>query len=146
MEKYIESLFDHVRQSSTDFADRMAAVLPSIKPKVGSYSNAAFLLRAYVSFVGDADEELAVSIDIMHHPDGTISIETDICTDDGTIVADGPSARFSAANLNSASSDAVNAWQKKFELFLRASEPLVLAEVSKLLAPQEKLVRRPTMG
>jgi hypothetical protein len=50
----------------------------------------------------------------------TILIESELCLDDGTIVATGPSAKFE--NASSGFEKAISSWSKEFEAFLNASE------------------------
>jgi hypothetical protein len=136
MEKYIENLLSRIGQSTSDFANRIVAAKPAAKPDVGHYSNAAFLLRSYAGFrIDDVGEEVAITVDVKRHEDGKISIDSDICMDDGSFVMTGPQVKFSAAAPNSASNEAITQWQAKFEQFLRTSEPVVLAAISTMVAP-----------
>jgi hypothetical protein len=68
----------------------------------------------------------------------TISIESDICLDDGTIVATGPSAsvRDSAPDCEAA----ISAWWKQFDEFLIASEHSVLNTVEEMISKKSKVI------
>lgn len=141
MEKYLDDLFASVPAKAYDFAQRIQTAVPSIICDVGKSSNSAFLLRSFVSLRAENDgDELAVTIDISHPDNETISIDADICMDDGRIIAAGPSVQFPAKNVRTISIDAVSAWSSAFDNFLRASEPTVVQVISKMVESQKKLV------
>jgi hypothetical protein len=72
---------------------------------------------------------------------GTISIGSDVCMDDGTIIAPGPAIEFSA--LGPKSSTAASSWSKSFNAFLDDSEPEVLEVLKTMLLREKKVVRKP---
>jgi hypothetical protein len=145
MEKYLATLVERVSNGSKEFAARVQASVPSIIADVGHYSNEAYLLRSFVSLRADNDGyELALTVDITRPPNGgMVSIESDVCLDDGTIIASGPTARFDMMNSNSAAE--ASFWSKNFDEFLEKAEPEVVQVLSEMVANQEKLVRMPRL-
>lgn len=128
MEKYPESLFPLIVQSMADFAKRIVAARPSAQADTRHYSNPAFLLRCYAGLVLDAaGQEVAVTVDVQRRDDGKISIASDLCMDNGTIVLSGPAPLLPAHGRDAASREAIKQWQEGFERFLAASETAVLA-------------------
>lgn len=135
MEQELENLFLLIGRSMTDFASRIVAANPAAKADVGNYSNAAFLLRSYAGFrLEGAGEEVAVTVDVKRHDDGQISINSDICMDDGVMPMTGPAAKFSADISDLTSNEAITEWQEKFKRFLDMSEPVMLAAISQMVA------------
>jgi hypothetical protein len=138
----LSTLTADVLAKSAEFATRIQGHMPSVQIDVGHYSNDAFMLRSYVSIRADNDgDELAMTVDIRTLPaidaGTTISIESDICMDDGTIVAAGPSAVFGDSALNSEVH--ISAWCKEFDAFLRKSEHRVVNALEEIISKKSKL-------
>jgi hypothetical protein len=139
----LSALTTDVRDRSAAFAARIQNHFPTVLFDVGNYSNDAFVLRSYVSFRADNDgDELAVTVDITAEPaieasTAAISIESDICLDDGTIIATGPRAivRDSAQG----SEATISAWFKEFDAFLIASEHSVLNSLEEMISKKNKM-------
>jgi hypothetical protein len=143
MEKYLEVLAADVAAKSAEFATRIQLSMPSIICDVGQYSNEAFLLRSFVSLRADNNgDELAVTVDIKSPTkSGTISIESDVCRDDGTIIASGPAIQFPAVGPGSAKT--ASSWSESFDAFLDDSEPEVLEVLKNMLLSEKKVERKP---
>jgi hypothetical protein len=121
----VSELTSTVLIKSGAFAKRLQGRLPTILCEVGHFSNEAFLLRSFVSLRSDdQSDELAMSVDITTHPKGdrstTIRIDSDLCLDDGTILATGPSGEFDAASPELETQTAL--WSEAFDVFLNESE------------------------
>jgi hypothetical protein len=121
----LAALCDDVLAKSAEFAQRLRGSLPSVLVEVGHYSNDAFLLRSFVSLRGDNQgAELAMTVNITRPPSNQakqiISIESDLCLDDGTIVAAGPGATLDPSN--SGFEQDLSVWTAEFAVFLDASE------------------------
>jgi hypothetical protein len=107
------------------YAKRLQGHMPTVLCEVGHFSNESFLLRAFVSLRTDVDsDELALSVDITSqrriNASTTVSVESDLCLDNGTIVAAGPSAEFDASSPQAAAE--IFSWNKAFDAFLTESE------------------------
>jgi hypothetical protein len=119
----------------------MQGLLPSILCDVGHYSTEAFLLRSFVSLRSDNEgDELAMTVDITTQSASDtspkFSIESDICLDDGTIVATGPSAKFDASSRHFEAD--ISSWSKEFDAFLKASEVDVINVLKEMMSKKGK--------
>jgi hypothetical protein len=146
MKNKVSALTADVLAKSAEFATRIQGFLPSILCDVGHYSNDAFLLRSFVSLrTHNEGDELAMTVDIKTQSateaSTTISIETDLCLDDGTIVATGPSAEFETSSRGFET--AISSWSKNFDAFLHASEVDVLNVLTEMISQKSKVSSRP---
>jgi hypothetical protein len=121
----VSDLTSAVLIKSGVFAKRLQGCMPTILCDVGHYSNEAFLLRSFVSLrSNDQSDELAMSVDItaceQSDSSTTISVESDLCLEDGTVVATGPSGKFDASSPEVERE--IASWNKAFEDFLTESE------------------------
>jgi hypothetical protein len=131
------ALTANVLAKSTGFGERIQGLLPSILFDVGYYSNDAFILRSYVSLrTHNEGGELAMTVDITaSSPDDsspTISIASDVCLDDGTIVISGPGGTF--RTLAPGFEAAISSWNSEFDEFLNAAEADVLNVLQEMLS------------
>jgi hypothetical protein len=131
------ALTANVLAKSGEFAERIRGLLPSILSDVGYYSNDAFFLRSYVSLrIDNEGDELAMTVDITapsaRDPSSAISIASDICQGDGTIVVSGPGGTFGASTQGCDA--AISSWNSKFDEFLEASESDVLEMLQEMLS------------
>lgn len=110
-----------MRSGNNHWSSTHAGPLPSTLCDAGHYSNAAFLLRSFVSLWPDADgDELGLSVDITAQPTNIVSIECDLCLENGRIVAMGPGARIDTASTEA---DAhIATWRRQFDAFLTRAE------------------------
>lgn len=121
----LTALAADVQAKSADFARRVRDSMPSILIDVGHYSNDAYLLRAFVSLRNDNQgDELAMTVNIKAPPANatkiTITIESDLCLDNGTIVATGPCAKLDPSRPSFQKE--ISAWSEEFAAFLHNSE------------------------
>lgn len=87
---------------------------------IGKSSNAAFPLRAYLTFMRDKNgDEISVTVDVVNR-DGVFFIETDICGDDGQILADGPTIQMIEPTEKDLAS-----WLEEYETFLMSQQSMV---------------------
>jgi hypothetical protein len=119
------------------FGARMKSCLPPILCDVGHYSSEAFLLRSFVSLRRDNyGDELALTVDIKVQTETggstTLSMESGLCLDNGTIVATGPGAVFTASSPDFEA--AVASWNRGFDVFLKESEIEAIAILRKMIA------------
>jgi hypothetical protein len=131
----LSALRDDVLAKSAEFATRIQGVVPWTLCDVGHYSTEAFLLRSFVSLRSDNDgDELAMSVDITAQSGSdastTISIQSDVCLNDGTILAKGPIAEFKSPGP--AAETAISSWNREFEAFLKASEADVVRTLKEM--------------
>jgi hypothetical protein len=141
----LSALSAAVLAKSAEFAKRMQGFVPSILCNVGHYSTEAFLLRSFVSLRADnAGDELAMTVDITTQSasdtSSTVLIESDICLDDGTIVAPGPSATFDASSRDFEAD--LSSWSKEFDAFLNASEVDATTVLHEMISNKNKESRR----
>lgn len=137
----LSALSAEVLTKSAAFAERMQGFLPSILCDVGHYSNDSFLLRSFVSLRGDnKGDELAMTVDIttqsVSDTRTTVSIESDICLDNGTIVATGPSARLDSQSPQFEAD--ISSWSKEFDTFLKAAECDALNVLREMMSKKSK--------
>jgi hypothetical protein len=135
------ALTANVLAKSASFAEGIQRALPSILCDVGYYSTDAFFLRSYVSLRTDNEgDELAMTVDITapsaSDPSSTISIESDVCLDDGTIVVLGPSVKFGTSTPGFEA--AISSWTDEFDKFLKASEVDVINVLQEMLSKKDK--------
>jgi hypothetical protein len=143
----LSALRTDVLAKSAEFAKRIQGVAPSILCDIGHYSNESFLLRAFVSLRSDNDsDELAMTVDITAQPRSdestTISIRSDVCLDDGTVLAEGPSAEFESASLGNET--AISSWNKEFDAFLKTSEVDVVQVLREMASKRKKFSQTPS--
>jgi hypothetical protein len=141
MTNYLDDISSHVREKMNAFAQRVSASVPSIICNVDWYPTDAYFLRSFVSLRTDDDgDELALTVNITRlAPDNTVSIESGICMEDGTVVASGPSTTLRhVRNLA--------AWMNQFDEFLQESEPHVIKLLKGTVEPDDKVVRAPGIG
>jgi len=128
----VESFWLRLHAVLSVFAEKLAAVHPALVRELGRTANDAFLLRGYLAFKRGADgDELSITVDIQS--DGQqITITSDACTDDGRVVAAGPSAAIRSSSERSVEL-ALDEWLHEFEQFLLKNESAVAEAVSQLV-------------
>lgn len=90
----------------------------NFKHTIGRNNNEAFPMRAYLSIMrSDSGEELAITVDVKIIDDQLL-IESDICSDGGAILAEGPSIVLKKVVTDDISNTEVLSWLRKFEEFL----------------------------
>lgn len=99
--------------------------------KISATSNSSFLLRGFLSFMGDMDgDEVAITVDVTL-ADGIFKIETDAVKDDGSVIAEGPKLICNFVNWDSVRDD-FDGYTKKVGKFLAEEEAEIYREVSRL--------------
>lgn len=121
----LTALAAEVQAKSAAFAQRMRDSMPSMLVDVGHYSTDAFLMRSFVSLRSDNQgDELALTVNIATPPvnaaNSMISIESDLCLDNGTIVTMGPCAKLDPSSPGFGK--ALSEWTTDFYAFLADSE------------------------
>lgn len=111
------SLIEYVCSSKDDFIHN-----------VGKSDNDAFPLRAYLTFMRDKNGvEIAVTVDVINR-NGSYFIEADICSEDGFILAEGPSVE-----LIELTEKVLTSWLEEYEAFLKLNQCLVKEKVTELI-------------
>lgn len=137
MKNDLSVLTDTVQAKSAAFFTRMRRYYPSLICDVGHYSNEAFLLRSFVSLRCDNQaDELALAIDVTvlstSDTDAVLSVECDVCLDNGTIVATGPSRELVTSSPTFEQD--VLSWGKEFDAFISESKTKVADAGEKMIA------------
>ena len=122
MTTIVETLWASAEQALRIFAKRLADDDPTLRHELRRTANDAFLLRAYLSFRKRADgDEVAVTVDVQG--DGKrLVVASDACTEDGTVIADGPSSTIPLFAGQAETEAALASWLKAFEHFLQTNE------------------------
>lgn len=128
----IEALWLRVHALLTVFSDRLGAADPALVRDIGRTSNETFPLRGYLAFRRRNDsDEVAITIDVRN--DGQqLTIESEVCTDEGRIIAVGPSASVPLLESQQRVDIATNNWLGEFERFLVDKESAVVMAASQL--------------
>lgn len=137
MQNDLSTLTETVLAKSADFASRMRRDFPSLLCDVGHYSNEAFLLRSFVGLRADNQgDELALTIDVAIRPPSVygidLTIESDLCLEDGTIVATGPAAKFDSASPTFVLD--VLGWGEAFDVFVAESQKKLSLALAAIVA------------
>ena len=132
MTDLVKTLWDHVQVLLASFATRLAVDDPTLRHELGRTSNEAFSLRAYLALRKRADGgEVAVTIDVQS--DGIrLVVVSDACTEDVTIIADGPSAAIPLVGNQTENEVALASWLRAFEQFLLDSEQPIRTATARL--------------
>jgi hypothetical protein len=121
-----ENLWLRIRPVLERFAAGVVSANPSLMQSIANITNDAFFLRAYLSFRKHNDgNDIAISVEAILAGD-QLNITTDICWDDGEVLAVGPSSKLSVDNSRSSVVATANEWVIEFEKFLQAQEANIL--------------------
>ena len=132
MTAFAENFSSQLRPTLLDFAGRVRAANPALACDLGSSKNDVFLLRVYLSISMRGDgEEVAVTVDLMVTADA-LNIVSDVCQDNGQIIAVGPSAAIPWDGNLPTQNDALTIWLREFDKFLCDSEAEVVKIASAL--------------
>jgi hypothetical protein len=128
----VESLWLRVHASLTAFADRLTTADPSLIRDLRRTKNDTFPLRGYLAFKRQTDgDEVAITIDVRCEAQ-QLTIEADVCSDEGQIIAGGPAATVSLSESSTTVDAAIDGWLQEFEQFLIKQEPMVRQTVAHL--------------
>lgn len=126
MNAIAESLMPRLRPILVSFADTILGANPTLTYDLGGTENDAFLLRAYLSFrMHDDGDEVAVTVDVNTDAD-TLNVVSDVCGDDGLVIAVGPATTEPWRQGQPIPDDALRNWLTQFERFLRSNERVVV--------------------
>lgn len=99
--------------------------------KISATSNSSFLLRGFLSFMGNRDgDEVAITVDVTL-ANGVFKIETDAVKDDGSVIAEGPKLICDFVNWDSILAD-FDGYARKVGKFLAEEEAAIYREVTRL--------------
>jgi len=128
----VEGLWHHLEKVLATFASRLTRDNPTLIVELGRSSNEAFLLRGYLALRGQpGGDELAVNVDVQDNG-GQLTLECDICAEDGRIVAAGPSAAISLSVGQPTVESGLASWMTQFERFLEQNESSVARGAAEL--------------
>jgi hypothetical protein len=128
----VENLWLRLHAALSAFSGKVAMIDPSLICDLGRTKNDAFPLRAYLAFrrsVGT--EEVAITVDVQSDVK-RMMIESDVCKDDGTMLAAGPSTEIQLSQDDQGIQHALDGWVREFERFLSASETEIVSAASRL--------------
>lgn len=104
----------------------------NLKHTIGRSSNEAFPMRAYLSVMkSGTGEEIAIAVDVKAS-NGFLVIESDISCDDGSIVAEGPTAVLKKVVAVNLSETEIMNWIGAFEQFLTDNQEVLKAKLLQL--------------
>jgi hypothetical protein len=128
----VEMLWSRLQIVLAAFATKLAASDPALCHKLGRTSNESFLLRAYLAFSKrSGGDELAITVDVQS--DGQqLAVASDACTDDGRVIAEGPSATIPLSADQMEVEVALSSWLVAFERFLVSGEQAIGIETARL--------------
>lgn len=125
--EYIDTVWLSLEKHYKRIAEKVAAQNSSYICDIGKYNNENFLLRGYLSILKHKDgDELSITVDIKKI-EGAFIIETDISTNDGVILFEGP-----AYNRSEFSVCSINEWLSQYELHLKQNEMAILERIRAL--------------
>jgi hypothetical protein len=115
-----------------EFSTRVMKKKPKLMHSFENYTNEAFFLRAYASFLKDnQSDELAICVDVKAQSNKLI-ITSDVCYGEGEIMAEGPSVTCAISDLEKISGSPLDSWLNEFKKFLTTKEDEILDAISKL--------------
>lgn len=133
MNSIAETISNQLHPIFVSFGKRIIATNPTLIYDIGGTGNDAFLLRAYLSFRAHGDgDEIAVTVDVKVD-NNVVMIVSDICRDNGQVVAVGPTASAPWKDDQSIPDETLTAWLGRFDRFLHSAESEVVKAVSALL-------------
>lgn len=129
----VEALWVRLQEILAEFAQKLCSADPTLIRSIGRTVNDAFLLRAYLSLrKHEQGDEVAVGVDI-RRVDQQLVVESDVCLDDGTVVAAGPSVEVVLVDDDASRAAAIGDWLREFEKFLKENELVVSKATAKLI-------------
>lgn len=125
--KLLDEFNDRIVERLRIFGDSFRRNQASLQSSTGDSRNDSFLLRAWLSLTKDVQgDEVVVSVDGQWK--GRLFVVTsDICEDEGTLLASGPTFR-----VNELSEDILEKWFTEFDSFLDQHGRVVEAAVDRL--------------
>lgn len=127
-----EDLWVRLNALLETFAEKVTKNDSTLICRVVNTTNKAYLLRGYLSFMKHEDgNEVAITLGVQTNGKELTAV-SDVCTDEGVIIADGPSTTISLSGNQPNIKVALDEWLDKFGRFLEDVEPTVITSVSKL--------------
>ena len=129
-----EFLWLNARPLLDAFAKRCAASDPMVHYRVDRHSNDASLLTGYISIFKDAvmGDELAIMFNAFSVGDNGVALSSDVCMDNGEILAVGPKVTFQLSAMSSIGECPLVTWLRRFENFLLEIEINVINRIKML--------------
>ena len=128
----VNMLWDALGPMLTRFAAQIASNTNPLITDVRNVATDAFPMTACASFLKDQQGEgLAVTVSV-RGDESVLVVESDICMDDGTILAEGPSLTLSLLKEPDRVDGLVAQWLKSFDTFLLDKERDVVAATLRL--------------
>ena len=113
------------------FAERICALDPALSRNLGRSDNDTFPLRGYLAFTTHAyGDEVAIMIDV-YYGDEQVTIESDACTDDGRIIAAGPTATIPFSTDQASAEMTVDDWLRAFTGFFEENASAVASATAR---------------
>jgi len=126
-----QQLDEELRPIYESLIDFVASSELSVSVNAGQSENDNFPYRGFLSFTkANSENELALTVSVKTIDIGEI-IKSDVCLDDGRLIADGPSAMLSNSNKVEIKSSILSDWVSKYRLFVSESKEDIIAEIRK---------------
>jgi hypothetical protein len=127
-----DKLWVRIGPALDTLAKKVAEACPGLTRQLNQHRNDSFPLWGYLAFMKNRDgPEIAVMVDVQNHGERVL-IASDICWDDGRIVATGPSASFLTSSDEATVHITVEDWVHKFERWTVQSESALIQECKTL--------------
>ena len=111
--------------------DFVASSEPLVSVNAGQSKNDNFPYRGFLSFTkASSENELALTVNVKTLDSGEL-IKSDVCLDDGRLIADGPSVLLSNRNKVEINSSILSDWASKYRLFVSESKEDIIVEIRK---------------
>jgi hypothetical protein len=132
MTKITDIVWPQLQAILLRFASRIHATNENLTHTINYTKNDIFPLMAYLSFATQSDEdELVISIDVKY-ANNYLIITSDICRDNGEVIAIGPLTEILFGNDQTYPDAKIINWLEEFERFLCDNESKIVDFVSEL--------------
>lgn len=117
-----DKLIGYIKEKTLNALNIYGSILKisneTLKVSAGHSANNTFAFRAYLSIMKNVQrDEIAVIVNIRHYPD-RISIQSDICMDNGTVISVGPFAEIVKTKEYSDQYKKADEWINSLKFFL----------------------------
>jgi hypothetical protein len=127
MNEFATAVWPRIHIGLNVLSQRVHVRVTNLKHELRCGENDYFLLMAYLAFAKPSDKnEIALTIDIQVI-EGTLKVVSDLCFENGEILANGPSAQIAITKGNRVSPDLLNEWFDQFERFLNDVEERIVS-------------------
>lgn len=129
MLKSIEFFWVRLLVIFNTFSEEVISFDMAVTNNIGNTSNNYFLLRAYLSFLGNVEkDEISIIVDV-RLVEGVLMVESDVMGEDGKIVIHGPTLEFPFTTWPDAQSRCAK-FLDDFEDFLLKNRARIFFELS----------------